>query len=126
MRRLLLAALTALVVASCTSGPSKPGPNDGASLDFNAKSTFVIDDTGIRPDPSQNRPGVAITVTVGDALLVTNRGTKDHGLTSDSIDTGTLRPGESTTVFFTEPGTIDVHDRADPSHKARIEVVPAS
>lgn len=117
MPRLLLVALTALVVTGCANGPSKPGPNDGAGLDCEVKGNIVIDDTGIRPDATQGN--------VGDAVTVTNRGTKDHGLTSDTIDTGTLRPGESTTVCFTEAGTIEVHDRADPSHKARIEVLPA-
>jgi plastocyanin len=118
MRRLLLAALTALVVTACASGPSKPGPNDGASLDFTTKATIVVDDGGIRPELTQ--------VRVGDAITVTNRGTNDHGLTSDTIDTGTLHPGESTTVFLTETGIIEVHDRADSSHKARIDVSGAS
>jgi hypothetical protein len=118
MRRLLLAALAALVVAACASGPSKPGPNDGASLDFTSKATIVIDDTGINPELTHAR--------VGDAITVTNRGTKDRGITSETIDTGTLHPGESTTVFLTAAGTIDVHDRADPSHQARIEVLAAT
>lgn len=126
MRRLLLVALTALVVTGCAKGAANPGPNDGASLSFLSVATFVIDDTGIRPDLSQHRPGIAITVAVGDTLTVTNLGTRDHGLTSDSIDTGTLRPGESTTVYFTEAGTIEAHDRFDPSHTARIDVSPAN
>jgi hypothetical protein len=118
MRRLLVVALVALVVIGCANGPSKPGPNDGASLDFNAKATIVIDDSGIHPEVTQARVGAAITVT--------NRGAKDHGLTSDTIDTGTLRPGESTTVFLTAAGTIELHDRADSSHAARIEVSAAT
>jgi hypothetical protein len=124
--RLRLAILVLLLAVGCASGASKPGPNDGSSLSFVSVATFVIDDTGIRPDFSQHRAGIAITVTVGDVLTVTNRGTKDHGLTSDSIETGTLRPGESTTVLFTEAGIIDAYDRADPSHTARIEVLPAN
>jgi plastocyanin len=118
MRRLVLVALTALVAVACASGPSKPGPNDGASLDFNAKATITIDDGGIRPEVTQAHEG--------DAVTVTNRGTKDHGLTSDTIDTGTLHPGESTTVFLTATGTVDLHDRADSSHTARIEVSAAA
>ncbi len=39
---------------------------------------------------------------VGDAITVVNKGTGDHGLTSTSIDTGTLHPGESTLVFLTD------------------------
>ena len=49
-------------------------------------------------------------------------GTTDHGLTSDSIDTGTLHPNESTTIFVTAAGTIDVRDRAEPTHTAKIDV----
>jgi plastocyanin len=118
MRRLLLIAVATLVVTSCADGPSKPGPNDGASLDFTTKATIVIDDSDIRPEVTQAH--------VGDAITVTNRGTKDHGLTSQTIDTGTLHPGESTTVFLTETGTVELHDRADSTHKARIEVSAAS
>ncbi|MEY2423792.1 MAG: hypothetical protein QOI95_3859 [Acidimicrobiaceae bacterium] len=114
MRRPLLIALIALVVTGCASSPSKPGPDDGASLDFTSKLTIVVDDTGITPPVTKGR--------VGDAITVTNRGTRDHGLTSDTIETGTLRAGESTTVFLTETGTVEVHDRADPSHTSRIEV----
>ena len=117
MRRLRLVILVALAVTACADGASTPGPNDGASLDFNAKATIVVDDSGISPAVTQSR--------VGDAITVINRGTKDHGLTSDTIETGTLRPGESTTVFFTVPGSIELRDRADPSHSARIEVSAA-
>ena len=117
MRRLLLVALALLLAIGCANGPSKPGPADGASLDFNTKATITIDDDGIRPELTQAH--------VGDAITVTNRGTTDHGLTSDTIDTGTLRPGESTTVFLTAAGTVALNDRADTSHKARIEVSAA-
>jgi hypothetical protein len=118
MRRLLLVGLAALAtisVTSCRSGPSKPGPTDGASLDFTIKATIVVDDNGMTPFVTKGR--------VGDAITVTNRGTKDHGLTSKSIETGTLHPGESTTVFLTEPGTVELSDRTDSTHTARIEIV---
>ena len=117
MRRVALTALvslTALLVIGCASGPSKPGPNDGTSLDFTPKATIVVDDSGIHPELTQAH--------VGDTVTVTNRGTKDHGLTSDTVDTGTMHPGESTTVFLTETGTVELHDRGDSSHRARIEV----
>jgi hypothetical protein len=107
----------AVILAGCASGATTPGPNDGASLDFDKPvATIVVDDAGIQPQ--------RLDVRVDDAVTVVNRGTKDHGLTSKTIDTGTMRPGETTTVFFTETGTIDVADRADASHTARIEVAP--
>jgi hypothetical protein len=117
MRRFLLVAIIALVASGCADGPLKPGPNDGADLDFTSKATIVVDDTAITPAVTNAR--------VGDAITVTNRGTKDRGLTSDTIETGTLRPGESATVFLTATGTVQVHDRTDPSHTARIEVSDA-
>jgi hypothetical protein len=112
--RARVALVAVLVVAACSSGPSKPGPGDGASLDLTTKKTIEVDDSGIQPELTQGQ--------IGDAITVTNRGTEDHGLASDSIDTGTMHPGESTTVVLTETGTVKLHDRADPSHTARIEV----
>ena len=109
-----IAILVALVAMGCSSGTHTPGRTDGASLNFDPKATITLDDNGISPKIT--------TVHRGDAISVTNAGTKDHGLTSDSIDTGTLRPGESTVVYVTSPDTIDVHDRADPTHIARIDV----
>ena len=116
VRRLGLAVVVVLLATGCHQGASTPGRGDGASLDFDIKATIVVDDSGIHPDVTQGR--------VGEAITVTNRGTKDRGLTSDTIETGTLRPGESTTLFLTETGTIEVRDRTDPSHEARIEVSP--
>lgn len=103
-----------LLAAGCYSGEQKPGPHDGSTLSFESKTTIVVDDGGIHPETT--------TAHVGEAITVTNRGTRDHGLTSETIETGTLRPGESTTVFLTEAATIEVHDRVDPSHTAKIEV----
>ena len=114
MRRLSFLAIAALLAGGCYHGDAKPGPNDGSSLDFTITQTVVVDDTGIHPNDVRTKAGTAIKVT--------NGGTRDHDVTSDGIQTGTLRPGESTTVFFTVAGTIDVHDRADPSHTGQIVV----
>jgi plastocyanin len=118
MRRFRLAILVLLLAVGCASGETTPGPNDGSSLDFHIKATIVVDDRGIEPGVTQAR--------VGDAITVVNRGTKDHGLTSDTIDAGTLRPGESTTIFLTEKGTVELRDRADFSHTAHIDVSEAA
>jgi hypothetical protein len=115
--RRVLAVILAVIVIGCQHGASTPGPNDGASLNFDTKATIVVDDTAVTPSVTNAR--------VGDAISVTNRGTKDHGLTSDKIETGTLHPGESTIVFLTEAGVVELHDRADTSHTARIEVAAA-
>ena len=113
-RILAAAAAVSVLACGCHHGSTTPGPNDGASLDFTSRATVTIDDAGIRPGSLQEH--------VGDAVTVTNAGTHDHGLTSDTIDTGTLRPGESTVVYFSAAGRIDAHDRTDPTHTLTIEV----
>jgi hypothetical protein len=112
--RIAAVIAAALVFASCSDHALRPGPNDGSTLNFTSKATIVVDDNGITPEDTKGQ--------VGEAITVTNRGTKDHGLTSDAIETGTLHPGESTTVFLTQAGTIELRDRGDLSHTARIDV----
>ena len=118
MRRLALAAAAALVLVACYSGDPKPGPNDASTLDFTSRQSVVIDESGIHPE--------VVRGTVGQAITVTNRGTSDHGITSESIETGMLHPGESTTVFFTQVETVEAHDRTNPTHTVRFEVAASS
>jgi len=118
VRKATLAAVAVLVLGGCYSGTQKPGPSDGSNLDFGITQTVVVDDSGIHPD--------VINGHVGQAVSVANHGTRDHTLSSESIDTGTLRPGETTTVYFSETATIDAHDRSDPTHTAKIKIEAAS
>jgi len=118
VRRVALLVAAALAVAGCYSGAQKPGPEDGSDLDFGITQTVTIDDAGIHPN--------VITGHVGQAVSVTNRGTRDHTLSSESIDTGVIRPGETTTVYFSETATVDAHDRADPTHTATIKIAAAA
>jgi len=118
VRRATLLVAAALVIAGCYSGAQKPGPNDGSDLDFGVTQTIVVDDAGIHPN--------VIDGHVGQTVSVTNRGTKDHTLSSTSIDTGTIRPGETTTVYFSQTAAIDAHDRTDPNHTAKIDIAAAS
>ena len=115
---LLAVALLALAGAGCGSDRAdrKPGPQDGSALDFASKATIAVSEKGF--DPTD------LTVRVGDTITVENRGTRPDGLSSTSIDTGVLEPGESTTVFFGEASTIDIASHADPSHKGKIVVNP--
>jgi len=117
VKRAALFVAATLAVAGCYGGAQKPGPNDGSGLDFDVTQTITVDDAGIHPN--------VINGHVGQAVDVTNKGTRDHTLSSTSIDTGTIRPGESTTVYFSETATIDAHDRTDPTHTAKIEIVAA-
>jgi plastocyanin len=112
----LLVAAIGLSTGCEHEGAAVPGPSDGASLDFTSRATVTIDDNGITPN--------SVRVQVGDAITVVNEGNRDHGVTSGSIDTGTLRPGESTVVFLTTSETVDAHDRDNPDRKLEIVVTP--
>ena len=122
VRRLGVVALLAATVglgAGCHhEGTAVPGRSDGASLDFTSRETVTIDDNGITPG--------SVRVQVGDAITVVNHGTRDHGVTSASIDTGILHPGESTLVFLTETGRIEAYDRDHSDRRLNIDVVGAS
>jgi hypothetical protein len=78
----------------------------------------TVDDHAITPN--------SVHVRVGEAITIVNEGSRDHGLSSASIDTGTLRPGESTVVFMTETGRINAYDRDDADRRLDIEVAAKS
>jgi plastocyanin len=113
--------LIALVLAGAGCGDDRadrrPGPLDGSALDFTSKATIVITESGIDP--------ATLTVRVGDTITVENRGTRPDGLSSLSIDSGVLQPGETSTVFFGEERTVEVASHADPSHTGTIVVTAA-
>jgi plastocyanin len=113
--------LIALVLAGAGCGDDRadrrPGPLDGSALDFTSKATIVITESGIDP--------ATLTVRVGDTITVDNRGKRPDGLSSLSIDSGVLQPGETSTVFFGEERTIEVASHADPSHTGTIVVTAA-
>jgi plastocyanin len=113
--------LIGLVLAGAGGGDDRadrrPGPEDGSALDFTSKATIVITESGIDP--------ATLTVRVGDTITVENRGKRPDGLSSLSIDSGVLQPGETSTVFFGEERTIEVASHADPSHTGTIVVTAA-
>jgi hypothetical protein len=116
MRRLLaLGALALLVltpvVAGC--GDREPTPTV-ASVDFAPKATIEVTDTGaLTVDVEDQTAGG--TLESGSVLLVTNTGKSDHRLvgTTDStqvFDTGTLEPGNETTVVVVTDGDMKIAD----------------
>jgi plastocyanin len=113
-----LAMLLACIGTACDHGVAKPGPADGASLDFTSKATLTVDDNGFTPNP--------LRVQVGDAITVVNKGTSNHGFTSDTVEGGTLEPGESMVIYLTSAGKIHGYDRAAIAHKVDIEVDAAT
>jgi plastocyanin len=98
----------------CHHGAAKPGPQDGASLDFTSKATVTVDDSGFSPSE--------VRVQVGDAITLVNKGSRDHGLTSSSLEAGTLHPGESTVMFLASSGRIDAYDPTAADHRLVLDV----
>jgi hypothetical protein len=109
-----LSVVAAFVSTGCSDEVAEPGPHDGASLVFTTRFTISIDEDAVAPN--------SLKVKVGEAIGVINNGTRAHGLTSGTIDTGTLLPGESTVVYLNEPGTINAYDRDAIDRKIEIEV----
>jgi hypothetical protein len=114
----VIAVAAVLIAGGCSEHtPREPGAADGSSLNFAPVATVTVDASGIHPGTLQ--------VKVGDAITIVNNNTVPDGITSGkgaSIDTGVLRPGESTTAYFTEVDNIDIASRADPTHTGKIEV----
>jgi hypothetical protein len=85
-----------------------------ASVDFAPKATIEVTDTGaLTVDVKDETAGG--TLESGSVLLVTNTGQSDHRLvgTTDStqvFDTGTLEPGNETTVVVVTDGDMKIAD----------------
>ena len=113
MRRVLaVGALIVLILAGAgCSGSSAPTPTV-PSVDFSPSASIEISDT----DPLVVAfEGGASNLETGSVLLVTNTGDADHRLvgTVDSaqvFDTGTLQPGDDTTVVAGADGELHIAD----------------
>ena len=58
-----------LLLAACSSGPSKPGPSDGTSLDFATKGAAKGANYGWRPFEGRRRtPGIAGSESAPNAV----------------------------------------------------------
>ena len=52
---------------------------------------------------------VSTTVKKGSTVVWTNRDINDHTVVGGSIDSGTLRPGQTYSKTFTSTGSFDYH-----------------
>ena len=99
-----------MVAAGCR-GDSAPTPTV-ASANFTPKATIEISDTGplvVKIDDGST------TLESGTVMLVANTGHADHRLlgTLDSaqvFDTGTMQPGDETTVVLVPDGELHIAD----------------
>ena len=62
-----------------------------------------------------------------EAITIVNDGTEVHTFTAEGqrFDTGTLEPGDDTTLVLTEPGEVVYWDAEAPDQTATLTVVPA-
>ena len=83
-------------------------------------ATVKITSEGFDPD--------SVTVQAGEAVTFDNDDDQDHRVVADdgTFNTGTLQPGESTVVLFSEAGTVKYTDSLDPSLTGQIEVTAST
>jgi plastocyanin len=123
MSALLIATLTALsavALAACSDDADIPTTSDvNASVPV---STVTVEITSAGFDPD------SATVQAGEAVTFENGDDQDHRVVADddTFNTGTLRPGESTVVLFSEAGTVKYADALDATLTGQIEVTPST
>jgi hypothetical protein len=130
---LAIAVLLAAAAASC-SAPSSTEPSIG-TVNLAPKLVIDITDGGLRfrTGPRED-PAVRIdppTVGSGTVVEIANTTNRDHRLQGNDgtvFDTGLLRPGEKTTVVFTNATstdlTVTITDPLDAATNATIVVRP--
>jgi plastocyanin len=113
-----VAVLLAATAGCGSADPSPPTPSDLEEIDLSVDHTIVVDDDGFDPD--------TLEITAGEVIQVVNEGESEHSLTAEDrrFDTGSMQPGDDTTLVLTEPGEVTVFDLADPDHSATITVLP--
>ena len=113
----IVAAVVALGLASCGDDSSSSSSSAPLSSAVPVSAAAVkITSGGFDPD--------SVTVPAGDAVTFSNDDNQDHRVVADdsSFDTGTLRPGESTVVLFSDAGTVKYKDTLDPTNTGQVEV----
>lgn len=119
MRRIAVLALVVLVAGCVDPKPSTPTAADLDAIDLSPDHTVVVDDDGFAPD--------ALDIEAGEVVRLVNEGTTVHSFTAEGqrFDTGTMEPGDNTTLVLTEPGEVPYWDGEAPDHTATITVLPA-
>lgn len=119
MRRFALLALVLLAAGCVDAKPSTPSAADLEAIDLSPDHTITVDDDGF--DPAE------LEIEAGEVVRLVNDGTQVHTFTAEGqrFDTGTLEPGDDTTLVLTEPGEVVYWDAEAPDHTATLTVVPA-
>lgn len=133
--RRALAALAVAATASVTGCAAAAPEPTVPSVSFAPKLVLEITDGGLRWQPG---PRADATVSVdparvpqGTVVDIANRTGSDRRVVGDdgkAFDTGTLRPGETTTLALTTPitaeQTVTVRTRGGPDASTALVVVP--
>ena len=107
-----MAALAAagLVLAAGCAGSAAKSPTV-ASVPFDPAAELHIGDTGPLTIMVHEVSSGAAAVPAGSVLLVVNDGQVDHRIRAGTtFDTGTLQPGNETTVVLADEGELTVVD----------------
>lgn len=123
----LIGLLTTGCIGSAPREPTLPSINFAPKLVIELRDNKLNFKRGPREDPAvsidpPSAPG-------GSVMEVANLDGRDHRLQAGStFDTGTLRPGERTTIVLVndtaEDKVVEITDAADPANRATITVTP--
>ena len=123
-RRLALAVCTLTLVVSAGCAGSAAKTPTVASVSFEPRAELHVGDSG----PLQFLMHVVTataSVPAGSVLLIANNGEVDHRIQAGTtFDTGTLHPGDETTVVLTE-GELTLRD-VPTGREVQLSVTPRS
>jgi hypothetical protein len=122
---MFVVVVLALVLTAC-SGDAGTEPTLG-SIDFTPGLVVSIDDQGFEVSRGSTEDSAISTdppsAPSGTVIEISNDGDRDNRVSNDStVDTGVLRPGESTVVVLTTDGDLVLRDLA--GHEVTITVTP--
>jgi plastocyanin len=112
----VVAAVLLLAACGDPDPDREPGPRTLERVDVEVDETITVDESGFDP--------TTLTVAQGDVIELRNDGDEPHTFTADGgrFETGTLEPGESTTLVLDEPGRVAYHDELVPENAGVIMV----
>lgn len=115
----LALAAPALALGACDDERRAISRDDLPEVPAEPSEVVDIGDDGFGTDE--------VTVTTDELVEFRNVGDEEHGVRTDDsrIDTGLLRPGESTQIVFDQPDRYQLHDVADDTATMVVVAEPA-